>query len=281
MRQVAGPPESARDLGGAALALAYRGARVLPLRPAGKLPLTAHGCRDATSDAAAVRAWWQRWPGANVGLATGGGLLVVDVDPRHGGAESLAGLPELPATRESLTGGGGRHLFYRGQARCSAGRLGPGLDVRGEGGYVVAPPSVHPSGAFYRWHPDRGLAHPCADAPRWLLDRLAERPRAAVARPPLTVPQELDRRVRRARAYLGRLPSAVSGSGGHAATWTAALALVQGFALPADVALALLAEDFNPRCLPPWSERELRHKVESAVCDARLESGYLLAEVRP
>ncbi len=265
---------TSEGLGAAALDLTRRGARVFPCQPRGKVPLATHGCRDASTDEATIRAWWARWPNANVGLATGNGLLVLDVDPRHGGDESLAELAELPPTREALTGGGGRHLFYRGEARCSAGRLGPGLDVRGAGGYVVAPPSVHPSGSLYRWHPSLGLAHPVADAPDWLLERLADRPRAAVARSPLTVPTDLGRCVRRARGWLQCVPGAVSGQGGHNATFRAALGLVRGFDLPEDVALALLAE-WNERCEPPWSERELRHKVESAT-RASAERGYLL-----
>lgn len=263
----------------AALDLARLGAPVLPLRPRGKLPLTGHGCLDATVDALTIYRWWARWPSANVGMATGGGILVLDVDPRHGGDSSLANLPPLPPTRESLTGGGGRHLIFRGNARCSAGRLGPGLDVRGEGGYIVAPPSVHESGRPYQWREGRGLDFPVAEAPRWLLDALAERPRPPVERPRFTVPVELGRRIRRARAYVARVPGAVSGQGGHLATFRVALALVRGFELPEDVAFELLAVDFNPRCEPPWTERELSHKVASAARDARLESGYLLAEV--
>ena len=265
----------------AALDLARRGARVFPCLPRGKTPLTPHGCLDATADAATIRRWWTRWPGANVGLATGSGLLALDVDPRHSGDASLAALQALPATREALTGGGGRHLFFRaaGAVRCSAGRLGPGLDVRCEGGYIVAPPSVHPSGAFYRWHPVRGLAHPVAEAPARLLELLRPRARPAPV-PSFEPPPDLARRVERARRYLAALPPAISGSGGHAATWAAALALVRGFDLPAEVAFELLASDYNARCEPPWSERELRHKVELADRDADAERGYLLRSAR-
>jgi hypothetical protein len=214
-------------------------------------------------------------------LATGAGLLVLDVDPRHGGDDSVADLPPLPPTREAATGGGGRHLYYRAgvKIRCSAGRLGPGLDVRGEGGYVVAPPSVHPSGQLYRWREGCGLSHSMADAPTWLLERILPRPPAATA-PCLEAPPDLTRRADRARRYVSRVQGAVSGQGGHQATWLVALALVRGFDLPADVAYEILASDFNPRCEPPWSERELRHKVESAARDATVERGYLLRQKR-
>lgn len=146
----------------AALSYARRGWPVFPCRPRGKEPLTAHGFKDATTDPATIRSWWQRWPDANVALATGrvSGLVVLDVDMDKGGLDSLrtlvdrfAGgeLPEGPAVQ---TGGGGYHLYFAYPAApvpCSAGKAGPGLDLRGDGGYVIAPPSVHPSGGRYTW----------------------------------------------------------------------------------------------------------------------------------
>jgi hypothetical protein len=102
--------------------------------------------------------------------------LVLDVDPPHGGEASLRQLVgehgPLPATRSVISGSGGTHLYFAhpgGTIRNSAGALGPGLDVRGDGGYVIAPPSIHPSGAAYRWGPVRALAPP----PGWLVGELA------------------------------------------------------------------------------------------------------------
>ena len=161
----------------AALAYARRGVPVFPCEPGGKRPLTPSGFWDATTDARRVRAWWGRWPRANVGVPTGGrsGLLVLDVDPRGGGPESLAALErengQLPKTARARTGGGGLHVFFRYPAdkevRNSAGWPGPGLDVRGEGGYVVVPPSR--TGSAYGWL-DRS---PPAEA-TWLLQFLSE-----------------------------------------------------------------------------------------------------------
>lgn len=123
-----------------------------------KTPLTAHGFKDATTDAAIVASWWTTWPDANVGVATGAvsGIDVVDLDLAKGdtpaGRTTLAALEHQYGEFNTLsvaTGSGGVHLYFahRDGVGCSAGRL-PGIDVRGDGGYVVAPPSVHPSGGI-------------------------------------------------------------------------------------------------------------------------------------
>lgn len=146
-----------------------------------KHPLTGHGLRDATTSREQIGSWWGRWPWANVGIATGAdsGLIVIDVDPRSGGDDSLARLQSLmgslPATLTVATGGGGRHLFYAHpgvEVGNTAGRLPgvaealPGVDLRGDGGYVVAPPSGHASGRPYRWA--NGPNVELAPAPGWL-----------------------------------------------------------------------------------------------------------------
>jgi bifunctional DNA primase/polymerase-like protein len=126
----------------AALAYSRRGLTVFPCEPGGKKPLTYNGFYDATTDPRRIRTWWRRWPDANIGIPTGerSGLLVLDVDLDAGGSESLARLEQvngpLPKTAKARTGGGGVHVFFRyptGETvRNSAGRLGPGLDVRGK-----------------------------------------------------------------------------------------------------------------------------------------------------
>lgn len=129
--------------------------------------------RPATSQ---VAAWWRRWPDANVAVVTGtvSGVLVLDVDPRHAGDETLARLEEgwgaLPRTVETRTGGGGRHLWFRLDAPLPSGPLAPGLDFRADGGLVVVPPSTHVSGASYEWARGRGPDEcEVSDAPAWLL----------------------------------------------------------------------------------------------------------------
>ena len=162
----------------AALAYARRGVPVFPCEPGGKRPLTYNGFWDASADPRRVEIWWGRWPDANLGVPTGErtGLLVLDIDPEAGGPESLAALERavrpLPKTAKTRTGGGGVHVFFTyptgEEVRNSAGRLGPGLDVRGEGGYVVVPPSR--TWGAYEWLDRTALAQPS-----WLLQCLRER----------------------------------------------------------------------------------------------------------
>ncbi len=175
-----------------ALAHAARGWPIFPCRPRGKEPLIAGGFKAATCDPELIRAWWRRWPRANIGLATGrpSGMVVLDIDPRNGGAESLRRLPPLPRTMAARTGGGGRHVYFRApsfEVRCRANALGPGLDIKGGGGYVLLPPSVHPSGRRYAWLPVAGPDEAAiAPLPEWLLERLvALRPSAAPAPAPV------------------------------------------------------------------------------------------------
>ncbi len=175
----------------AALALAARGFAVFPVhscaagrcscgRPdcgsPGKHPRTKNGHRNATTDPAQIGIWWHEWPTANIGLATGGGLLIVDIDPRNGGKEALLALAaryaELPATPMVATGGGGWHLYFAvaGPVACKNG-LVRGIDVKADGGYVVAPSSVHASGEPYAWVRGKSLDDlPLAAAPRWLIE---------------------------------------------------------------------------------------------------------------
>ena len=148
-------------------------------RSPGKHPhrgLVPHGVHDASKDPARIRQWFARVPGANIGIATGAasGFVVLDVDPRNGSDDTLAELErqfgKLPDTATQLTGGGGYHyLFaYDGQRLRSPGR---GLDVKGDGGYIVAEPSVHVSGGSYAWEgsADPTEGHPLAQPPRWMV----------------------------------------------------------------------------------------------------------------
>lgn len=134
---------------------------------------------ESTADEAAIRQWWGKWPEANIGIDTGkSGLLVLDADAYK---DAYAGASLLSETDEQtptvLTGGGGQHLYYRlppGKAWGNAtGTLPAGIDIRGAGGFVVAPGSLHASGRLYAWELDYSIDDlPLADAPTWLADIL-------------------------------------------------------------------------------------------------------------
>jgi len=135
---------------------------VFPVRARDKRPLEAGGFHTATTDPATIRAWWRQWPDANVGIACGAsGLVVVDVDAKNGtpGLESWADLrqelgAEIDNTPSVETPTGGLHLYYAAIDRAirnSASQLAEGIDIRADGGYVIAPPSVHPNGGRYEW----------------------------------------------------------------------------------------------------------------------------------
>lgn len=153
----------------------------------GKHPRAAKGWRQASSDPAAVREMWDRWPGAHVGLALSeSGVVVLDVEPRTGGSRSLAALEakhgRLPAAPVSLTGGGGRHYLFLRPASQEVLRGRPiadGLVVKADEAFVVLPPSAHASGTVYRWSPDahiRDIA--LSEAPGWLVAALDRGARA-------------------------------------------------------------------------------------------------------
>ena len=147
----------------------------------GKHPRTEHGFRDATKDPTEVRRIWGRTPRANIGIATGAsGLVVLDIDPRNGGDGALAGLEHhhgrLPDTCRALTGGGGVHYVYcrpEGAPKVKGAPLARGVDVKADGGYIVAAPSGHISGKRYAWEV---TAHPTDVVPQalpaWALERL-------------------------------------------------------------------------------------------------------------
>jgi bifunctional DNA primase/polymerase-like protein/primase-like protein len=237
------------------LAYLRRGWAVVPVEARGKRPLVRwEEFQRRLPLPGDVAAWFRRWPNANIGIVTGkiSGLAVVDVDPRHGGHESLAALEgeyaPLPSTVEVLTGGGGRHLYFASSGELLRSRvaLAPGVDLRAEGGLVVAPPSIHASGGLYRWdlfhHPEDT---PIAPLPSWL-------------------------------GLLVRSPS-----GGHPVGWwrqrvrepvpegarNATLASLTGHLLwhgiDSEVALELLLCWNRVRCEPPLSEEEVARTIDS------------------
>jgi len=157
-----------------ALTLAGKGLHVLACLPRDKRPATANGVKAATTDSDTIRQWWQLLPEANIGVATGepSGIFVIDVDGIDAESELRkleAQHGALPPTVEVITARG-RHIYFKMPAapiRNSAGKLGLGLDIRATGGYVLAPPSIHPTGRRYEWSVD--CASAIAQAPAWLV----------------------------------------------------------------------------------------------------------------
>ena len=155
-----------------------------------KQPLTGNGFHAASTDPATIGAWWRRWPQALIGLPTGGisGVVVLNVDvkdPRRNGFDSLAerGLVPLPDTPLAHTQSGGLHIYFPAgehEIRNSAGRLGPGLDVRGDGGYVIVPSPD----SGYSWDPHANLRTQPLAPPLGYLMEVED----AVAIPPLNPP---------------------------------------------------------------------------------------------
>lgn len=174
-------PHTPETIGQAALAYASRGIKIFPLWHAvdgfcqcsdgptcgspAKHPRNRRGVLEASSNETTVTCWWAKWPDANIGLPAGAnGLAIIDVDPYHGGEENFAKLAswcwerhniDIEATYTVGTGSGGAHRYYqqpeggiKSASRSFRGK--PGIDTRGRGGYVVAPPSVHAGGNLYR-----------------------------------------------------------------------------------------------------------------------------------
>jgi hypothetical protein len=172
-------PEPLSDVGRAALGYADLGWSVLPLRAKSKRPLIAwRELQERRASREEIEGWFRRWRDANVGIVTGviSRLIVLDIDPKHGGDDGLAELERrhgpLRPTVEVVTGGGGRHFYFAspgGEVRNRAG-LAQGIDLRGDGGYIVAPPSIHPSGQPYRWIAGHAPHEfPLAPMPPWIL----------------------------------------------------------------------------------------------------------------
>lgn len=234
---------------------AGHGLRVFPCKPKGKAPATDHGCKDAVSDPGQISAWWDGIHLFNVAIATGGGIVVLDVDINHNagkyGDETLADLERqngpLPDTWTCLTGGGGAHYYFAcdDPALTVGTGFAPGLDYRGAGGYVIAPPSIHESGGDYVWEAGHTPGNsPLAPLPDWLhtlmLNGVKSAPEAR-----REAPAQIAEGCRNDTLY--RLACSLRGKGMSEAGITA----------------ALLAEN-RARCNPPMPDQEVEKIAQSA-----------------
>ncbi len=206
----------------------------------GKHPRIDGGHKRATADPAQIRRWFRKYPKANLGVRTTDGLIVLDVDD----LKSLRKLEEehgpIPETFTVRTGRGGLHYYFRTDEPISnsAGGIGDGLDIRGEGGYVVAPPSMHESGNEYSVEVDV----PIAPMPDWLV-RLALEERKERSRPaPSTIPE-------------GQRNSTL---------FREACKLRRAGSLTQDEAVTAIGGMNHARCEPQLSEGEVDQLVQSA-----------------
>ena len=238
----------------AAIDYASRGLAVFPLKPRDKAPITAHGVHEATTNFDQINKWWKRYPNANIGIACGkisGGLLVVDVDRKQNGVDGLDSLNawerengELPETVRSITGTGGSHLLYRidgaGKNRVN---LLDGVDIRSDGGYIVAPPSVHPNGNQYEWEYDPDEYE--------------------VAKGDETLDKLLDYG-KKDKSENFTMPDKV-GKGQRNDTMYRLACSLQARNLPDSVVFDSVRSANNSMCDPPLSEGELTKIIESAL----------------
>jgi hypothetical protein len=252
----------------AALAYLSRGWSVIPMRTRSKRPIVAwHGYQQQRPDVGDVKHWYARWPDANVGIVTGrlSGLVVVDVDSRHDGEETLDSLIRqhgpLPDTVEARSGGGGRHLYFAHPGGHMPNRVEVfrGIDLRADGGVIVAPPSVHPSGERYRWARGRSPdALELAPMPRWLLDAVTPR------RQGTGHPVSFWRDLMAEGVGEGRRNNAIASISGHL-LW---------HGVDEQVLIELLLAWNRVRCQPPLSDEEVVRTVESiARTHHRQEAG--------
>jgi len=272
--------DDAPNMAAAALALAARGLPVFPLWPpneggvcacgdAGcpspaKHPLgllVPRGFLDATTDAGTIREWWALWPDANIGMRTGAasGVVALDLDARGGGWDSADRLQAdhgpIPRTRATLTGGGGAHIWFTAppgvHIPTRAGKLAPGLDLRGDGGFVVVPPSLHASGRRYTFGiiagdgddpdapPPDPWTVPPAPLPPWLLALIGA---GSPTRPPTAL-------------VLGADELLTEGGRNDMLTSLAGTMRRRGFLAPS--ILAALRSESVLRCRPPLDDDEL------------------------
>jgi hypothetical protein len=254
----------------AALAYASREIPVFPCTPGGKTPLTPHGFKDATTDPDVIWRLWTKHPKANIAIPTGraSGIFILDADIKHGGLEALGTLPDLPATTRVRTGGGGVHIYLRypeGQKITnSPGDLPPGLDVRGEGGYVLAPPSV--TKAAYVTE----VKLPHADAPAWLLERIGKRRAVAGDAPYAGSGAKVEARVESGSDLAGE----VIGDGRRNHTLTSIGGRLRAEGKSREEIEATLLDVNASRCAPPLP-------VEEVISVAASVSRYAAGNLKP
>jgi hypothetical protein len=245
----------------AALRIAEHGRPVFPCHPVCKTPLTAHGFKCASLDPETIRQRWRRWPTALIGMPTGAAsdIVVTDLDMKHGkdgiGAfERIRAGRSLPPHPLVGTVSGGRHLYFAAvpgrRVGCSIDRIARGIDVRGDGGYVIVPPS--PGYTVLQ----RAPLHP---PPLWLLDLMDPPPPPRPERQRPVVTDDLDEAAERLLRLVGFVASAPEGERNSRLYWAARCAAENG--IPERSAAAALEEAATTAGLP---KREVERTIASA-----------------
>ncbi|MFC1988048.1 bifunctional DNA primase/polymerase [Chloroflexota bacterium] len=229
----------------------------------GKVPLVEHGLKDSTLTTLGVKEYWTRWPKANIGVVIPEGYFVVDVDVEHNGFDSIGKLQrqigELPETLLITTGGGGAHYWYKTPKPIkNTTRLAglEGLDIRGLGGYVVAPPSLHCSGNRYEISPI--WQGPIIEAPQALIE-------LCLKRQPVESNASSDNPI---------------SEGARNDTLTRDAGAMRRRGLSQDAILAALLVENRERCQPPLPEYEVRRiagsvgRYQPEVTHSKSSHGY-------
>lgn len=234
------------------------GLAVFPIKPKSKQPLTEHGLKDASKEPEQIESWWNRWPAANIGIATGavsGGLVVIDLDvDKDKGIDGRVTLREWEAEHEKLpdstwmaiTGRGGYHYFYHDSSTVR-NRTGiyEGIDIRGDGGYIVAPPSVHPNGNTYEWEQDPML-YPLAEANGAVFDFLV----GPVSREPEPISFDLPEQIP---------------DGQRTTAMVKLVCSQQAKGLSDEAIRAAVKAENEAKCVPPLTDQELEKEVFPAL----------------
>jgi putative DNA primase/helicase len=275
----------------AALRLAEQGKPVFPLAERQKIPVHKGGFHNATTDPDQIRAWWTENPNYNVAVPTGdaSGYVVIDVDGTRG-EQSLVELEQelgsLPPTVTQITPGkitGGQHvgkgrqLFFRKNNdqdfRCQQD-IAPKIDIKGNGGYCVVPPSLHPDHpagetGTYQFAEGRSFEdiEPAELPPAWvawLLEGQGKKRCKNTAPADHDLPPASEAIIEACRQVVSKTKPAIQGKGGDKQTYSVARVIFFSFGLSEAEGRPML-DEYNQRCVPPWSEEELLHKINCAI----------------
>ena len=230
----------------------------------GKHPKNDNGVNGASIDIEDLVSWFESKDDVNIGVATGqvSNLLALDIDPRHGGDESLLALVQeygmFPETIQVKTGGGGAHYYFRYpngvQIPNSTSKLGAGLDVKSNGGYVVIPPSRHASGGVYAWDDSDILSDEQAEMPSWLVGLLTSQPKREGTSSGITL-----------------TVGSIIAEGGRNTWLTSRAGLMRKSGMDGDAILAALVALNRVNCKPPLEERKV---AAIAASVSKYEIGY-------